>query len=71
MFILEYKLIFNLLQAMHSTNCNSYIILTSKNNLKKSLLKTYKYHMLEGDFISILSLANINILIKAKLNSIL
>ena len=63
------KLIFNLLQAMHSTNCNSYIILTSKNNLKKSLLKTYKYHMLEGDFMPILSLANIKKLIDADFTS--
>lgn len=64
------KLMLNLLQAINNSNCTSYIILTSKNNLKKSLPKTYKYHILEGDFISILSLANIKKLIEADFPSL-
>ena len=64
------KLMLNLLQAINNSNCTSYIILTSKNNLKKSLPKTYKYHILEGDFISILSLANIKKLIEADFTSL-
>ena len=64
------KLMLNLLQAINNSNCTSYIILTSKNNLKKSLLKTYKYHMLEGDFMPILSLANIKKLIEADFTSL-
>ena len=58
------KLIFNLLQAMHSTNCDSYIILTSKNNCEEKLVKTYKCYMLENNFLSILSLDNIRKLIE-------